>query len=388
MADPYNLQKRGRYWVPDFTLHGVRVHKSTKHTMKADAVERCDRWAQEIRDRIDGVKPKVEIPTLATALEKWEAANRNVLSDKHIDGTADKLRLHCQALLVLKLDELTTEKVEAVRSAYLSTPGPTGRTHKTGGANSLVKALNTVMGWASARWDVPARPYKLRKVREKRVPRRVVPITDTQAFLEAVDAPYKGTEKKHSPKAKPKNPHVCLAIKMMLALGLREREALHSRWEWIDWSNRTYYAGETKNGQVRLIPIPKWFLSILQSRTRPESGMGLIMPDEDGKPHAGQFTKKVLYLVGKDLKLGGLTPHRLRATFATNQVRAGTDIRKVQVWLDHANIETTMLYVEYVEEGGHAAQDRVEELMGLAPQKSPKSTDNLKQTLENKEVNN
>ncbi len=34
------------------------------------------------------------------------------------------------------------------------------------------------------------------------------------------------------------------------------------------------------------------------------------------------------------LNLPGLTPHRLRATFATNHARAGTPVATLQVWLE------------------------------------------------------
>ena len=377
MSDPFNLKKRGKFWVPDFTLEGVRVHRSTKCVMKAEAVERCEVWAQEIRNQVDGIEPPEPLPTLSKALAEWETANRGVLSDKHVDGTGDKIRLHFAELLDVPLDGLSTKLVEQARTTYLNTPGPTGRTHKAGGANSLVKALNTVMGWAADRWAVPARPYKLRKVREERVPRRVVPLADTGAFLAAVDAPYKGTAKKHSPKAKPKNPHVLMCIRMMLGLGLREKEALASRWEWIDATNRTYYAGKTKNGTVRLIPMPRWLLAHLGPTTGKE---GLILPQDGDTPHEGQFTKKVLQEVGRALGLPGLTPHRLRATFATNHARAGTPIPTIQVWLGHERIETTMIYIEFMDDGGHQAQDKIEAMMGLAPVEPeldpPKNTQN------------
>jgi len=235
--------------------------------------------------------------------------------------------------------------------------------HQAGGANSMIKSLKTLLSWASTRWPVPARPFRLRKVQEQRVPRRVVPLADTAAFLAAVDAPYKGTDKKHSPKAKPKNPHVLLAIRMMLGLGLREKEALASRWEWIDVTNRTYYAGKTKNGAVRLIPMPKWLLDYLGPAAGKE---GLIMPEGDEAPHEGQFTKKVLGQVAKTLGMSGLTPHRLRATFATNHARAGTPLPTIQVWLGHEKIETTMIYIEFITDSGLAAADRVAEMMGLA----------------------
>lgn len=392
MADPYNLKRRGKhgYWVPDFQIYGVRVHRSTKKVSKPDAIEKCKDWVKEIEDRKEGkvpppAPPVKEMPTLRKALETWEAEMRGAYSDKHVDGTVAKIRLHMADQMETPIDQLDTKTMRTVRAAYVRTPGPTGRAHKKGGANSLMKAVNTVIGFFVEDKTLDERPFKLKRLPVKRVPRRVVPIQDTAALLAAVDAPYKGTEKKHSPKAKPKNPHVCLAIKMMLALGLRERETLRSRWEWIDWANRTYYAGETKNGEVRLIPIPKWFLALLQSK-KPGECRGLIMPADDGEAHRGQFTKKVLYEVGNDLGLVGLTPHRLRATFATNHARAGTDIRKIQVWLDHAHIETTMLYIEYVDEGGHAAQDRVEKLMGLSP--TPPKVTQIEKQLKTKTVNN
>ena len=292
-------------------------------------------------------------------------ANRGVLSDKHVDDTADKIRLHFDELLELPLDQLTVAVVEEARAAYLNTPGPTGRVHKAGGANSIIKALRTVLGWAGPHYQLssgPYRPFRLRKVKEQKVPRRVVPLADTGEFLNAVDAPHQGSGKKHAFKTRPKNPHILLAIRLMLGLGLREKEALSARWEWIDATNRTYYAGKTKNGNVRLIPIPQWLLDYLGPTKGKE---GLVIPLVGETPHEGQFTKKVLYQVAKQLGLSGLTPHRLRATFATNHARAGTPIPTIQVWLGHERIETTMLYIEFVAEGGLAAQDRVAEMMGF-----------------------
>ena len=376
MADPYNIHPRGKkgiLWC-DFILYGERVHRSTKCVAKPDATERCEGWAQEIRDRKDGKVKVAPAPTLKEALVTWEKAQEDITTAKHREVTAAKLRLHLADHMETPLDQLDTAKLRAIRAHYLKTPGPTGRTHTKGGANSLIKSVRTVLGFFLEDGTLATLPFKLRRIHVKRTPRRVVPIQDTQAFLAAVEAPYKGSEKKHSPKAKPKNPDVIMAIKLMLGLGLREHEALCSRAEWIDRQNRTYHAGETKNGEVRLIPIPNWLLRDLEAHLG-DRKTGLIIKRPPPKkpragerierPHAGQFTRRVLDLVGAELGIPGLTPHRLRATFATNHARAGTDVRKIQVWLDHAHIETTMLYIEMVEEGGHQAQARVEELMGL-----------------------
>jgi integrase/recombinase XerD len=50
--------------------------------------------------------------------------------------------------------------------------------------------------------------------------------------------------------------------------------------------------------------------------------------------------------------------HKFRATYATNQLRAGTDIRTLQVWLGHKDLASTMRYLQ----AGHGSeqQERVD----------------------------
>ena len=44
------------------------------------------------------------------------------------------------------------------------------------------------------------------------------------------------------------------------------------------------------------------------------------------------------------IDVNNFSPHSLRSTAATNTLRNGEDLRKVQQWLGHANISTTALY--------------------------------------------
>lgn len=48
-------------------------------------------------------------------------------------------------------------------------------------------------------------------------------------------------------------------------------------------------------------------------------------------------------------------PHGLRAWFATSMLRAGVDVRIVQTLMRHVSLNTTMLYLEVVDEERLAA---------------------------------
>jgi integrase len=92
---------------------------------------------------------------------------------------------------------------------------------------------------------------------------------------------------------------------------------------------------------------------------------GWMFPSKDGEPHRTGFSRKPIDRAGKKVGLVELTPHRLRATFATMHVEAGTALPKVQKMLGHSDITTTMRYVEDSTTGLREAQAKVAKAMGL-----------------------
>jgi integrase len=140
--------------------------------------------------------------------------------------------------------------------------------------------------------------------------------------------------------------------------GLRMGELLALRWRDVDFAGsvvrvRASYAmgalTTPKSGKVRAVPLAPDVASVLAQLSRRE----LFVADDD-LVFAGETGS---YLDGSSLRrrykaalsAAGLRPlrfHDLRHTFGTRMI-AKADIRRVQEWMGHADIQTTMRYLHY-----------------------------------------
>jgi len=130
-------------------------------------------------------------------------------------------------------------------------------------------------------------------------------------------------------------------VAVALNTGMRKREILALKWNDIDFRNRLIYVLQTKNREIREIPMNDIVVRILlKVRKNPRSPY--VFCKKEGSPYrniTGGFSNA--------LKRAGISDfrfHDLRHTFASHLVMARIDLKTVQELLGHKTFEMTLRY--------------------------------------------
>lgn len=130
------------------------------------------------------------------------------------------------------------------------------------------------------------------------------------------------------------------------------------RWRDVDFAGsvvrvRASYAGGAlttpKSGKVRSVPLAPDVATALTNFslrglfTGPDD---LVFPGDAGRFLDGSALRRRYKAALRDANLRTLRFHDLRHTFGTRMI-AKADIRRVQEWMGHADIQTTMRYLHY-----------------------------------------
>jgi integrase/recombinase XerD len=145
-----------------------------------------------------------------------------------------------------------------------------------------------------------------------------------------------------------------LWFEFFLMTGMREQEVMHCSWADINLSRGTVtvrfkpeYGFSPKNYREREIPIPAKLVSSLKAeKEKRDKTCGLVFPTAGCRPKLDFLD--TLKAVAERAKLDkeSFWLHKFRATFATWSLWAGVDLRTVQQWLGHSDMESTMRYLK------------------------------------------
>jgi len=145
-----------------------------------------------------------------------------------------------------------------------------------------------------------------------------------------------------------------LWYEFFLMTGMREQEVMHCSWEDINLTRSTVtvrykpeYGFSPKNYREREVPIPRKLVRKLKTaKARADKSCGLAFPTAGCRPRLDFLD--ALKAVAERAKLNpkNFWLHKFRATFATWSLWAGVDLRTVQQWVGHSDMESTMRYLK------------------------------------------
>lgn len=145
-----------------------------------------------------------------------------------------------------------------------------------------------------------------------------------------------------------------LWFEFFLMTGMREQEVMHCSWNDVNLSRATVtvrykpeYGFSPKNYKEREIPIPMRLVKKLKGwKTKADKTCGLLFPTAGCKPKLDFLDSLKACAERAKLDPGNFWLHKFRATFATWSLWAGVDLRTVQQWLGHSDMESTMRYLK------------------------------------------
>jgi hypothetical protein len=145
-----------------------------------------------------------------------------------------------------------------------------------------------------------------------------------------------------------------LWYEFFLMTGMREQEVIYTYWSDINFAHATVRVSHKpdrgwtpKAYKEREIPIPEKLVKGLKSwKAKSDKTCSLVFPTAGCNPKLDFLD--CLKAVTERAKLGegDFWLHKFRATFATRCLWAGVDLRTVQQWLGHSDIESTMRYLK------------------------------------------
>jgi integrase/recombinase XerD len=145
-----------------------------------------------------------------------------------------------------------------------------------------------------------------------------------------------------------------LWFEFFLMTGMREQEVMHTYWSDVNFAASTVRVSHKpdrgwtpKAYKEREIPIPMKLVKKLKAwKAKADKTCGLVFPTSGCNPKLDFLDCLKACAERAKLDKDDFWLHKFRSTFATRCLWAGVDLRTVQQWLGHSDMESTMRYLK------------------------------------------
>ena len=145
-----------------------------------------------------------------------------------------------------------------------------------------------------------------------------------------------------------------LWYEFFLMTGMREQEVMYTYWSDVNFAASTVRVSHKpdrgwtpKAYKEREIPIPTKLVNSLKAwKKKADKDCDLVFPTAGCNPKLDFLDGLKAVAERAKLDKENFWLHKFRATFATWSLWAGVDLRTVQQWLGHSDMESTMRYLK------------------------------------------
>jgi len=168
--------------------------------------------------------------------------------------------------------------------------------------------------------------------------------------------------------------HNQVYLQTVYSCGLRLQEGLYLQISDIDGARKMIHVHRGKGAKDRYVPLPEATLDLLRRYWSTHRNPKLIFPAVGRTRNQGPVSTIPMSIEGVQggfrrakieagINKKGVSVHTLRHSYATHLLEAGVNLRVIQVYLGHANIETTMIYLHLTNTGMEDAYRIINSLM-------------------------
>jgi integrase len=161
-----------------------------------------------------------------------------------------------------------------------------------------------------------------------------------------------------------------LWYEFFLMTGMREQEVMYTYWSDVNFKASTVRVSHKpdrgwtpKAYKEREIPIPaKLATSLKALKAKSDKTCNLVFPTSGCNAKMNFLDDLKAVAARAELNPEDFWLHKFRATFATRCLWAGVDLRTVQQWLGHSDMESTMRYLK--PSRSQQVREKVNEIFG------------------------
>lgn len=265
-----------------------------------------------------------------------EAAEKYLQEHNASQAKRGHLEWWVEELGPLYLQDVRPAIIAEKKQKLLSVPNSKGKMRTKSTCNRYLASLSHLMSVCFRQWEwLSENPVsKISREKEPRERTRFLSPEERKNLLEACQ--------------KSENPLLTLFVVLLLSTGCRYNEIRRLKWTHVDLQKGIITLMQTKNGDIRSVPIRGLGLELLRKYAQQRSSIGYIFSLKD--PSKPFDPRRSLNTAIRRAKLkGGFRPHDCRHSYASELLAQGLALGEIGHLLGHRSTSMTRRYAHLIE---------------------------------------